>query len=139
METKSFIEWIKDPKQTKYLDLFRIDLFNLDFPKEVIPEMTIKDFESTTKKLLNTILNEYNSAWFDRRVKDHEYEKTPCEGCLGNGEFNSDNDVIKTCVQDREEGDCYVREYDHEAFSEAIENYVVNDSKIYDLLNCKLI
>lgn len=117
------------------------DIFNLDIKEEEKPKMKIDEFVNQTRHLITKLLDEYGSAWHDRRITSEEYDKAPCANCKGTGCFINDNDKTVDCVADPEEGECYERLLDTEMFGEMIASEVIEGGNIdiYKLLNAEII
>lgn len=90
--------------------------------------------------ILKKIDQEYSSAVSWRRIEEHEYEQQDCDNCKGNCSIIR-NGIELHCVPDHSEGECFVLEFQHEAFADEIENIMFHDSNysFYELLSCEIV
>ena len=97
-----------------------IDIFNLELPKEEAPKISKDEFIRLSRQTFQHIDKEYSKCWNNKVVTDDESEIAPCENCKGEGFFTKDG-IVTDCFQDKEQGQCYKRTFDHERFIEFME------------------
>ena len=107
------------------------DIFLIEEPAPVF--MKQDEFVSKTKTLLNKIADDYSKSWTSRTVRDAEYpEESTCDKCTGCGTLTAENGQTMDCVQDNEQGQCFIRFMDYEQFSIDVEAKL---SDLYELLS----
>lgn len=117
------------------------DIFDLTDIQEQKPvELTKYEFIQKAKDIFKWLDKEYGQHYYNRRLKDGEYDNAPCEGCKGSGCFKEDeNSKEVNCIADFEDGECYERLFDADEFVASIETEILfGENSIYDLLNCKI-
>lgn len=115
------------------------DIFDLTNIDTELPKMNQNDFIEKAKKILVLIDNAYGNSWYNRSIKDEEYEVAPCNGCKGGGCFKTQDKEVQ-CFADQIEGDCYERCFDHEAYSEEMEDILFGEkSDFYELISAEII
>jgi len=120
----------------EFEDLFELPPYNDEFT----PELTADEFISKTKSMLTLIEREYSQNWRSRRLTDSEYEKCDCDNCkTGSCTLNIEG-IDFDVVADNEQGDCFVRIFDHQAFSEYIcKTEVFGNDTFFELYTCRIV
>jgi hypothetical protein len=116
------------------------EFFSLNTEEEKPLKITIADFVNKTRIILAKIEKEYGATRKWRRVTEDEYEKQDCDNCKGECAILK-NGFELHCVPNKEEGECFVLEIQHEAFLEEIENVMFHDDSysFFDLLSCEVV
>ena len=112
-------------------------LFDSKNEGEEIIKMTPDEFVKKTKVILQQFDKEYATSWYNRKLYDAEYDLAPCEKCKGCGSFKNGDKEIE-CVQDREQGECHQRLFDHELFTSSIEQIMFGETDFYTLLQSRV-
>lgn len=115
------------------------DLFNSNIDATENKKLTNSEFVSETRKILSKIDKELQTANTWVRVTEEEYEKQDCDNCKG-GCVIVRNGKELNCTPDKNDGDCFVLDFQHEQFVEEIENIMFHSPNylFYDLLSCEL-
>ena len=116
------------------------ELFNVNTEDEKPLKMSIIDFVNKTRMILAKIDKEMGTAHKWRRVTDEEYEQQDCDNCKGECTILK-NGLELHCTPNKEEGECFVLEFQYETFLEELENVMYHDDKysFYDLLSCEVV
>jgi hypothetical protein len=115
-----------------------LDIFNLEDPIEE-PEVSIDDYVSKTKNLLNNILDKYHNSFVNIKLTEKQYKKCNCENCSSNEDCLINIDDKNYTVYSNEDGDCYIRKFDNDIFGEDIQDIINNENNFfYELLNYKI-
>jgi hypothetical protein len=115
------------------------DLFQIDDDFDKVPQMTTDEFVSKTRDILSKIDTEYSHNYHSRRITSEEYKLCDCKNCKGECFIKIDNKELH-CVPDHMDGDCFIKYFNYEGFTEEIEDIIFVDPKysFYELLNCEV-
>jgi hypothetical protein len=101
-------------------------------------KMTANEFIDNTKKMLKSIMLEYQQSFYNRTMKAEEYAIAPCDDCNGEGCIKKDNEEIR-CSFGRGDG-CVERCFDMESFLQFMESEIMFGSyPFFDLIDCEIV
>jgi len=114
-------------------------IFNSDDDTIENKKLTTDEFVIETRKILSKIDNEFQKANKWVLVTDEEYEKQDCDNCKGNCVIIRNGKELN-CTPDKNEGECFVLDFQNEQFVNEIENIMFHNTAylFYDLLSCEL-
>jgi hypothetical protein len=116
------------------------EFFNSDIEEEKPLKMTTLDFINKTRQILSKIDKEMGGAHKWRIITDDEYDQQDCNNCKGECTILKNGMGLK-CIPNKEEGECFVLEFQYETFLDELENIMFHDDKysFYDLLSCEVV
>jgi len=111
------------------------DFFSEEIKESEIEKISISDYVYKTKKLLSDIQSEYSKCWITSKVSDCDIQSScDCDNCKGTCIVVKNNKEYE-CLPDSEYGECFIREFDDELFSDFMEEKMFGcDSSFFELL-----
>ena len=117
------------------------DIFDLDS----VPEMENHKIEALqyakdSKVVFEKMMLAFSGNHYSRCITEEEYAIAPCDNCKGCGSFIFNENKVE-CVADNEQGECYEKCFDYEAFYEEIVNEIMfgKTTNYFDLYSSEII
>lgn len=115
------------------------DLFNGDFIPEEQPTITVEEYITKSKMVLERIYGEHINANKWRPITEEERNTMGCEHCNGECIITKDN-IQYHCLRDDNLGDCVILDFDVNEFIEGMENIIFGeDSPFLEIIHSEII
>ncbi len=104
------------------------------------PKIDALQYAKDSKVVFEKMMTAFSSNHYSRRITEEEHAIGPCDNCKGFGCFVLNEKKVE-CFADREQGECYEKCFDYEAFYEEIVNDIMfgDATKYFELLNSEII